>query len=165
MITDTNLRFISDKIADLQNAVMYSMSNSLIKLPNDIVTFVKVDEEGHLWFLSHLPCQSVKECEQVFPARLHFFRKGRNYFVEVSGKATVISKIPSAFSFDTGNYNAKKAVLIKMTMSNVEYVEPLEQHAKPKWKELAERTYTWMLRNLTFRHPDTSSLEKFNNHH
>ncbi len=165
MITDTNLQFISEKIADLQNAVMYSMSNSLVKLPNDIVTSVKVDEEGQLWFLSHLPCQSLKECEQVFPARLHFFRKGRNYFVEVSGKATIMSKIPSASSFDTGSNKTKKAVLVKMTMSNVQYVEPQARHAKPKWKELAERTYTWMLRNITFRHPDTSSLGKFNNHH
>ncbi|MDZ4810691.1 MAG: hypothetical protein SGI96_20840 [Bacteroidota bacterium] len=162
---DTNLRFISEKIADLQTAVMYSMSNSLIKLPNDVVTFVKVDENGQLWFLSHLPCQSLKECEQVFPARLHFFRKGRNYFVEVSGKATVMSKVPSTSSFDTFSDKAKKAVLIKMTMSNIQYVEPGANHVKPKWKELAETTHTWMLRNITFRHPATSSISNFNNHH
>lgn len=144
---DSNLQFISEKIADLQTAVMYSMSNSLIKVPNDIVTVVKVDEEGQLWFLSHLPPQSLKECEQSFPARLKFFRKGRNFFVEVSGKATIVSKIPLAAHFDTYTDSVRKsqkAVLIKMTMSNVEYVEPQAQRAKPKWQELAQKIYSWM---------------------
>ncbi len=146
-VMDSNLQFIREKIADLQTAIMYSMSDSLIKVPNDIVTAVKVDEEGQLWFLSHLPSQPLKECEQSFPARLKFFRKERNFFVEVSGKATIVSMIPSAGNID--NYTAnmpesKIAVLIKMTMSNIEYVEPEAQRAKPKWQELAQRIYSWI---------------------
>lgn len=161
MIADTNLRFISEKITDLRTAVMYSMSNSLVKLPNDIVTSVKVDEEGQLWFLSHHPYQSLKECEQVFPARLHFFRKGRNYFVEVSGKATIVRKIIGAKERNSDKEN-KGEVLIKMTMSNIEYVEPSNNKSKPKWQELVENTYTWMLRHVTFQHPETSNFGKFN---
>lgn len=167
LVMDANLQFISEKITDLQNAVMYSMSKSLIKLPNDIVTAVKVDEEGQLWFLSHLPAQSLSACEQSFPARLKFFRKGRNFFVEVSGKATIVSKIPSAANLDnyTGSMTKrKKAVLIKMTMSNIEYVEPRTQ-TRSKWQELAQKTYSWMLRNIAFHHPETSSFKKLNQPH
>lgn len=144
---DSNLHFISQKIGELQTAIMYSMSDSCIKMPNDIVTAVKVDQEGQLWFLSHLPSQPLKECEQSFPARLKFFRKELNFFVEVSGKATIVSMIQSEGNID--NYTAdmsgnKIAVLIKMTMTNVEYTGPEAQRAKPKWQELAQRIYSWM---------------------
>ena len=158
MTTDTNLRFISEKIGQLRSAVMYSMSNSLVKLPNDIVTSVKVDEEGQLWFLSHLPVQSLKECEQVFPVRLHFFRKGHNFFVEVSGKATIVSKISSAAPFETEDNKSRKAVLIKMTMSNIEYVEPQTPATKPKWQELVQKTYQWILRSKSIQHPESSAF-------
>jgi general stress protein 26 len=137
------------------------MSNSLVKLPNDIVTYVKVDEQGQLWFLSHHPYQLLNECEKVFPARLHFFRKGRNYFIEVSGKASIVRTVTNAngekFNKENGN-----EVLIKMAMNNIQYVEPGSQNSKPKWQELAEKTYTWMLRHVTFQHPETSTFQKFN---
>ena len=163
IIMDTNLQFISEKIGDLQSAIMYSMSNSLNRMPNDIVKAIKVDEEGQLWFLSHRPSQSLKECEQVFPVRLHFFKKGRNYFLEVSGKATIVSKIHSTAHFEEGMAKNKKPVLIKMTMNNIEYVEP--QNTKVKWQEWAQKTYSWMLRSLMFHHPKTSSFGKLNQPH
>src|SRR5687767_11787110 len=147
MATDQNFQFISEKIAELRTAVMYSMSNGLVKLPNDIVTFVNIDEEGQLWFLSHLPPQLLSECEKVFPARLHFFRKGHDYFVEVSGKATIVSDINTA-----ADQNNQNAVLIKMAMSNVEYREPHARKEKTKVQVMVEKSYRWMLRNIGFSH-------------
>ena len=156
MTTDTNFRFISEKISQLRSAVMYSMSNSLVKLPNDIVTSVKVDEEGQLWFLSHSPSYYIKECEQVFPVRLHFFRKGYDFFVEVSGKATIVENISS----DTQN-----SVLIRMTMSNIEYTEPHTLKEKTKLQLMAEKSYKWMLRNIGFQHTTGSVFGKLHQPH
>ena len=160
MVTDSNFRFISEKIAQLRTAVMYSMSNNLVKLPNDIVTFVNIDEEGQLWFLSHLPMQLLSECERVFPARLHFFKKGYDYFVEVSGKATIVSDI-----YATGDKQEKNAVLIKMTMRNVEYREPHAKKDKTKVQLLVEKSYRWMLRNIGFSHSGESVLSKLHQSH
>ena len=156
MTTDTNFRFISEKISQLRSAVMYSMSNSLVKLPNDIVTSVKVDEEGQLWFLSHSPSFYIKECEQVFPVRLHFFRKGYNFFVEVSGKATIVEIISS---------DTQSSVLIRMTMSNIEYTEPHTLKEKTKLQLMAEKSYKWMLRNIGFQHTTGSVFEKLHQPH
>jgi len=55
MTTDLNLQFIREKIGQLRTAVMYCMSNSTNRLPNDVVTAIKVDEEGQLWFLCRGP--------------------------------------------------------------------------------------------------------------
>ncbi len=165
MTTDINLRFISEKIRELRTAVMYSMCNSLVKLPNDIVTAVKVDEEGQLWFLSHLPYQLLTECEKEFPVRLHFFRKGRNFFVEVSGKATIIKKINTDNSFESQDSTVPKALLIKMAMSNIEYVEPHTVSLKPKWQELAQKTYQWMLGNKSFQHREGSAFGNLHQPH
>lgn len=153
MTTDNNLPFIREKISELRNAVMYSMSKSLVKLPNDIVTYVKVDEDGQLWFLSHSPAHSLRECEQVFPARLHFFKKGCDFFVEVSGKATIADNISSSGFFGPNcNQNNKDAVLIRMTMNNIEYREPHAKKAKTKLELLAEKSYKWILRATGFHH-------------
>lgn len=160
MVTDSNFQFIADKIAELKTAVMYSMSNDLVRLPNDIVTYVNIDEEGQLWFLSHLPPQLLSECEREFPARLHFFRKGYDYFVEVSGKATIVSDICSANEKGENN-----AVLIKMTMPNVEYREPHAPREKTKIQLMLEKSYTWMLRNIGFNHSGESVLTKLHKTH
>ena len=160
MVTDSNFRFICDKIQELRTAVMYSMSNELVRLPNDIVTYVNIDEEGQLWFLSHLPPQLVSECEREFPARLHFFRKGYDYFIEVSGKAEIISDISS----DSENQE-NNAVLIKMTMRNVEYREPHARREKTKMQLALEKSYKWMLKNIGFSHSGESVLNKLHQTH
>ena len=155
MTTDPNLQFIREKITQLRTAVMYSMSNSLVKLPNDIVSLVKMDEEGQLWFLAHFPSQSLSQCERVFPVRLHFFRKGHDYFVEVSGKATIESDMAEP-AMEGDN---KTAVLVKMTMRNIEYKEP---HAvnKTRLQLLVEKSYQWMLRHVGFSHTEGSVFSK-----
>jgi hypothetical protein len=159
MVTDSNFRFISEKIAQLRTAVMYSMSNNLVKLPNDIVHYVNIDGDGQLWFLSHLPPQQLSECEKTFPARLHFFRKGYDFFVEVSGKATIVSDIHADDSME------KNAVLIKMTLQNIEYREPHAKREKTKMQLLVEKSYRWMLRNVGFSHSGESVLSKLHQTH
>src|SRR5258706_11538345 len=91
MTNDSNLQFIREKILQIRSAVMYSMSNALVKIPNNIVTAINVDDEGHLWFLSKRPLQYVEQCEQNFPARLVFYRKGIPFYVEVSGNAIIVN--------------------------------------------------------------------------
>ena len=46
MSNDTNLQFIRERINQVRSAIMYSYSDDVIKLPNNIVSAVKVDEEG-----------------------------------------------------------------------------------------------------------------------
>jgi general stress protein 26 len=161
MDKDNNLEFIREKIYEIKSAVMYSMSNSLVKIPNSIITVVKVDNEGQLWFLCNPPSWQVDECEGVFPARLHFYRKGKFFHVEVSGKATIMSKEYDAY-MEGGN---RKPVLIKMSMQNIEYTVVNERRPKTKFEMILENSYKWLLRTVAFPRTEKSVLSKLHQTH
>lgn len=155
MTTDSNLQFIREKIYQVRSAIMYSMSNELIKLPNNIVKAVKVDEEGQLWFICKHPGRQVDQCDQTFPARLHFYRKGVFFHVEVSGKATIVND--TNVSTTTGGI--EKPLLIKMTMNSVEYTEPHEKK-KTRAEILLEQGYKWLLHKIAIAHDNKPILAK-----
>ena len=138
MQNDNNLQFIREKIYELRTAVMYESSNELVKLRNDIVTALEVDEEGQLWYVTNRPLQKIEECKQNFQARLLFYKKGFNYFIEVSGKATIVNK---DYSRDESGSNKK--ILVKMNMVNIEYNEPNARKPKSKLEIVMENWYTW----------------------
>jgi len=162
--TDLNLQFIRQKIYQLRSAIMYSMSNELVKIPNSIATAIRVDEEGHLWFLCKRPMQFVSECEQHFPARLHFYRKGIRFFVEVSGKATIVNNDERDVNFPVEAGIAvnflEKPVLIKMTMNNIEYVDPGEKKKKNRVYVFLENSYKWFSRTIAFHRHSKPVLAK-----
>jgi hypothetical protein len=161
MVNDANLQFIREKICVLQNAVMYNSSDGLVKLGNDIITATKVDEEGLLWFVTNRPAQVISQCEQSFPARLRFYRKGIGFYLEISGKATIVSSDYSFSDMGPGNKkgNAKK-VLIKLEMKNIEYTEPHAKRPKGKIEIIVENWYSWFLRTISVQHDSSSVLKK-----
>lgn len=159
--TDGNLQFIRQKIYQLRSAIMYSMSNELVKIPNNIVTAIRVDDEGNLWFLAKRPSQFVSECEQNFPARLHFYRKGIRFFMEVSGKATIVNNACNLGTAETDVAGVQeKPILIKMTMRNIEYVEAAERKRKTKLDVLFENGYKWLARTIAFHRHTKPVLAK-----
>lgn len=157
MTTDYNLQFIRQKIYTVRSAIMYSMSNELIKLPNCIVEAVKVDNEGQLWFICKPPGYQVDQCVSSFPARLHFYRKGTLFHIEVSGKATIMNDVYA-------DNTKEKSLLIKMTMNSIEYTEPQEKR-KTKVDAMLEQGYKWLLRTIALPHdrrPILSKLQSMN---
>jgi general stress protein 26 len=160
MTTDLNLQFIRAKIKQLRTAVMYSMSNSVLRLPNGVVSAIQVDDEGQLWFISRGPLPEVKEFEQTFPARLCFYKKGVDFHIEVSGKATVMNSQYSPEGDDTFEGEEPKVLLIKMSMLNIEYTEPHTKRAKSKVESWLEHGYRWFLRNAAVQRSSESVLAK-----
>lgn len=161
MVNDANLQFIREKVCVLRNAVMYVSSDGLVKLGNDIVTAIKVDEEGQLWFVTNRPAQIVSECEQCFPARLRFYRKGVGFYMEISGRASIVS---SDYSFNdmpsAGKKRNEKKVLVKLEMRNIEYTEPHAKKPKGKIETMVENWYGWFLRTIAVQHNSSSVLKK-----
>lgn len=159
MGTDTNLHDIRGKISQLKTAIMYSMSDELTQLPNSIVTALQVDEEGQLWFTCPRPLLGMYEEGQCFPARLHFYRKGYFFHLEVSGKATIMNtslyeELPISQSH-TGD-----VMLIKMAMSSVEYTAPYEKKRKSRLETMVEQGFNWMVKHIAVPHPTRSLLPK-----
>lgn len=154
MAADNNLLFIREKIYEIKSAVMYTLSNDVMKLPNNIVSVVKVDDEGNLWFVCNPPMRAMDPSECVFPARLHFYRKGKYFHIEVSGKATVINN-----EFQE-NQTVDKPLLIKMNMANVEYTVVNEKKPRNRVEMFFGETYRWLLRTIAISRPERSVLSK-----
>ncbi len=161
MTIDSNLQFIREKIYRIRSAVMYSMSNALVKIPNNIVTAIKVDDEGQLWFLSKRPLQYVDQCEQNFPARLVFYRKGIPYYIEVSGSAMIVNNGYYIINATDGIVETReeKTVLIKMSMKDIEYTEPGEKKEKNRLERFLDESYKWLLPAITFSRHYTFSRQ------
>jgi hypothetical protein len=159
---DNNLQFIREKIYEIKSAVMYSMSNELVKIPNSLVTVLKVDDEGHVWFLCNPPTFRIDECECVFPARLHFYRKGKFFHIEVSGRAVIMNKdypLHSA-SATEGEQKKERPVLIKMSMQDIEYTVIHEKRPKTRVETMLENGYKWLLRTVAIPRTEKSVLSR-----
>lgn len=118
MTTDYNLCFLKNKLASFSNATMHTMGNQALPLPNDVVSLLKVDEEGQLWFAGHQPRGWIKNYEQCFAAKFFFYQKGVDHYIEARGNAFIAShedilkfkgEIPSG------------SILLRMTPSVFEY--------------------------------------------
>lgn len=120
MENDYKLLFIKNKLQQIKSAVMYATNSNLDRLPNDIVEFESVDDEGLLWFSAHIPREWNKAYELHFPAKLIFYRKGVDYYVEINGTAVVVNK--QDVINDTGHSYGGK-LLLKMVPYYIEYTE------------------------------------------
>jgi len=134
---DTNLQFIREKINEVRSAIMYSSSDEVIRLPNNIVSAVKIDEEGQLWFVCDRPSYLPEQYPPSFPARLHFYRKGKFFHIEVSGPARIVNNM------QRDNSVSENRMLIKMEMKNIIYTEtpPRQKNTIGQW---LQKTFRWL---------------------
>ena len=152
MTTDNNLQFIREKIYQLGSAIMYNTSEEKVRIPTNIIRAVKVDEEGQLWFTARRTSDWIRDYEQSFPARLRFYRKGVFYYMEVSGKASIIR--------ETYGADGASVVLMKMSLSEIEYTEPDIEKPKGRIERTFENIYKWMLRNIALPHQPAQVFPK-----
>ena len=81
---------LKSKIMDLQSALFFTESVSIVKLPTHVISDVEVDEEGNIWFVIPKPTMHIEAFEKEIPAKLDFFKKGMDFFVKVRGVATLL---------------------------------------------------------------------------
>jgi hypothetical protein len=120
MENDYKLMFIKNKLQQIKSAVMYATTGNIVRLPNDIVEFESIDDDGLLWFSAHVPRNWEKAYELHFPAKLIFYRKGIDYYVEISGTAVVVNK--QDVMHGENNIQGGK-LLLKMVPYYMEYTE------------------------------------------
>jgi len=148
MPNTSDLNFLQEKIQDLKNALFFSQNTSLLRMPTTIVTVLKVDELGQMWFFVPKPQQALHEFDREFPVRLEFFRKGRQYFLHVLGKAFIVDdpeEVNNLVHDDIREQAANHLVLIKVRMSKADYFETHDsQRHMGWWKDLVDQLHSWM---------------------
>src|SRR6185437_7380352 len=124
MLPQTDLRFLQEKIQDLKNALFFSLNSSVLRIPTTIVSVIKVDEVGQVWFFVPRPRQAIHEFDREFPVRMEFFRKGRGYFLHVSGKAFIVTdpeEINGLVHDDIREQTGEHVMLIRVKMLKADY--------------------------------------------
>ena len=91
MDANHQLSFLQNRIEEIGSAIFYNLSEAVLKLPTSVVTTLKVDDYGFVWFFIQKPKQQLTEFEKEFPVKLDFYRKGTGCFLQVVGKGYMVS--------------------------------------------------------------------------
>ncbi len=147
MLNLSNLLFFQEKIQDLGTALFFSLHSSLLKMPTSIVRILKVDELGQVWFLVPRPHQALHEFDGDFPTRLEFFRKGRSFYLHITGRAFIINDLEEVNSIVADGIlqgSGNGLVLIKVKMLKGEYFESLPDTRQNGWRDLRTQVSSWL---------------------
>lgn len=146
MLNNSDLQFLQDKIQDLRSALFFSQNSSLLKISTTIVTILKADDIGQVWFFVPRPSQALHEFDMEFPAKLQFFRKGRRFFLHISGKAYIVNdpeEINALMYEDIREKATDHLVLIRVKMTKADYFESLPNSQAGWWRDLRSQVYSW----------------------
>ncbi|MEO6537616.1 MAG: pyridoxamine 5'-phosphate oxidase family protein [Ferruginibacter sp.] len=133
---DSNLAFLQEKIKDIKIALFKSEMNSELRLPNNIIETLKVEEDGYIWFFTSCSGDYAKSIDRSFYAYLDYYKKGTDCRIQLSGKATIVDDEDGDF-LTISNYSkstAGRLVLVKMKIMQAEYFEN-RQSLNLNWKE------------------------------
>jgi hypothetical protein len=81
---------------ELQSALFFNESTSIVKLPTHVISDVELDSQGQVWFVIPKPAMHIDAYEKEIPAKLDFFRKGRDFFVKIRGIAYLQTDLQEA---------------------------------------------------------------------
>lgn len=86
---DKNLRFLQKKIGEIKIAMFKAEIDPPLQLPNNIISTLKIDNEGNIWFFTSYKGEFKRVIIESFPACLEFYQKGGAHIC-TTGKADII---------------------------------------------------------------------------
>ena len=107
---------LKSRIMELQSALFFTESSSIVKLPTHVISDVELDSEGQIWFVIPKPAMHIEAYDKEMAAKLDFFKKGKDFFVKVKGIAFLQTDLSEA------NGNAELSAEMKARMSNEEVI-------------------------------------------
>ncbi len=123
MFSDLYFDKMGDRIEKLGTAIFSNSSESVLKFPTSIIHVLCVDDNQKIWFAVPKPYADISGMEMTFPVTLHFFNKNYNYYINVDGIASIISKLddmPRELVKYTEEVD-KNPLLIRVRVNYLEY--------------------------------------------
>ena len=119
---DDNLIFLQRKIGEIKVAMFKSEINSELQLPTNIVSTLKTDNDGNIWFFTSCNGKYAKNIDKSFYAYLDYYQKGGAYRLRVSGKASIVQDDSMAHASEIKPAKDNIA-LIQFKIMHAEYFE------------------------------------------
>lgn len=148
MPTTSQLQFIQQKITEINSAIFFNLSDAVLKLPTTVVSTLKVDDYGYAWFIVKKPKQNLDAFETEFPVRLDYYKKGKEAFLQIMGKASLVNDPEEINMFIASTPSAsihdlQDAVLVKVKMMKADYQENASRHGTSIWAQAKYYFFTW----------------------
>jgi general stress protein 26 len=153
---DENLVFLKEKIKDIKIALFKSEINSELRLPNNIIQTLKVEDDGTIWFFTSCSGDHAQNIDKSFYAYLDYYKKGTECRLQLSGRATIVEDDDESF-LTMSNYSkstANRLVLVKMKIMQAEYFE--NRLPNVSWKEKVKVAFNHLFFNPSHRVYDFS---------
>ena len=120
-----HLDFIKKKIREIKIGLFKTETDSEIKLPNNIIQVLQVEDDGTIWFFTSCSHKQAENVEKSFYANLEFHKKGTDLRVQISGFAS-IEKDKDGELLNMSNYSegiSERLLLVSMKIMKAEYFE------------------------------------------
>lgn len=127
--TESPAALLTKKMMELGTALFFTENDSLLKLPTHVISETEVDEEEQIWFAIPRPAQQIEEFDKELPAKLDFFKKGKEFYIKVVGKAFIISDPAEIKNLTNISEEMRermqngKSVAVKVQIRNIECIE------------------------------------------
>jgi len=124
---ELNVEFIRSKIDEIKSALFSNLIENAYRFPTCIISAIKVDSNGVIWFLMTKAGRIIPPDETSFPAELIFYRKGHPFSLRVGGMASVIAdpKMIENFLDLEDSRDISNILLMNIRMSRAEYTEKI----------------------------------------
>ena len=121
MITkDKNLNFLREKIGEIKIAMFKAEIDSVLQLPNNIISTIKTDDDGNIWFFTSCTNDDyAKNINEHFYAYLEYYQKGSECRLRIGGKASIVKSDNELIDPSL----KEKVVLVKLNIMQAEYFE------------------------------------------
>ena len=116
----TEMQTLKSKIMELQSALFFTESKSIVKLPTHVISDIEMDEEGNIWFVIPKPAMHIEAFEKEIPAKLDFFKKGMDFFVKVRGVAYLQPEMTGSIG---ERMKGENVIVVKVVMQDNELVD------------------------------------------
>lgn len=124
-----NFDFLLKKIQEIKIARFKAEINSELRLPPNIISTLKTESDGTIWFFTSCNGYHAKKIDKRFFASLEYYQKGRDYSLKFSGTATIVEDNiqPYTTAIKENNYLPETFVLIQFKIKQAEYYERKQQ--------------------------------------
>lgn len=138
--TDTALVFLKEKIEEIRIALFKAEMASVLQLPNNIISTLKVDNEGFIWFYTSCNGLYAPQVDKEFFAYLDYYQKGRDSRLRISGRTRIIEGCGA----DAATVENNSLLLLKMKIMQAEYFGT-DSEKQQTWMGKIKTTFTELL--------------------
>jgi hypothetical protein len=154
---DENLEFLNNKIRKMKIAMFRAEASVLLCPPNNIITTLKTDSSGNIWFITSCNKSYAKNIDRCFFASLDYYEKTTDCSLRINGRASIIE---NSVEIGIGSVKEDLALenifLIKLKILTAEYCEK-KQAAPTCFKEKVKNILNKMFYAPDYRKYDFSN--------